>query len=53
MVGQAIPNEKKTFYQQVLKLGSNEASAKGMAKGLQIALQNECHTNCFYKVMGV
>jgi hypothetical protein len=27
--GQAIPNEKKkTFYQQVLKLGANEASAQ-------------------------
>jgi hypothetical protein len=28
--GQAIPNEKKNFYQQVLKLGTNEASAQGL-----------------------
>jgi hypothetical protein len=38
-MGQAIPNKKKTFYRQVLKLGANEASAQG----LQNALSNECH----------
>jgi hypothetical protein len=31
--GQAIPNEK-TFYQQVLKLGANEASAKMLQNAL-------------------
>jgi hypothetical protein len=33
-MGQAIPNEKKTFYQQVLKLGANEASAQGLQNAL-------------------
>ena len=32
-------SKEKTIYQQVLKLGANEASVKG----LQNALQNECH----------
>ena len=32
--GQAIPNEKKFFYQQVLKLGANEASAQGLQNAL-------------------
>jgi hypothetical protein len=30
-MGQAIPiDKKKTFYQPVLKLGANEASAQGL-----------------------
>jgi hypothetical protein len=37
---------KKTFYQQVLKLGANEASAQG----LQNALYNECHTKFLTKL---
>ena len=45
-MGQAIPNEKKTFYRQVLKLGANEASAQG----LQNVLQNECNTNFLTKL---
>ena len=39
-MGQGIPNEKKTFYRQVLKLDANEASDYGP----QNAVQNECHT---------
>ena len=37
---------RKTFYQQVLKLCANEASAKG----LQNALYNECHTKLLTKL---
>jgi hypothetical protein len=48
-MGQAIPHVKKNFYQQVLKLGANEASAQE----LQNALLNECHTKFFDKVMGI
>jgi hypothetical protein len=33
-MGQAIPNEKKTFYRQVLKLGANEASAQGLQNSI-------------------
>ena len=44
--GQPIPHDKKTFYQQVLKLHANEASAQG----LQNALYNECHTKFLTKL---
>jgi hypothetical protein len=40
-MGQAMPHEKTIYrYQQILKLGANEASAQG----LRNALYNECHT---------
>jgi hypothetical protein len=39
-MGQAIPHEKKYIYQQVLKLGANEASAQK----LHNALWYECQT---------
>jgi hypothetical protein len=43
-MGQCTPHNKK--YQQVLKLGANEASAQG----LQNAIQNVCHTKLLTKL---
>ena len=40
------PSFKKTIYQQVLKLGANEASAQG----LQNAIYNDCHTKFLTKL---
>jgi hypothetical protein len=37
---------KKTFYQQVLKLGAIEASAQGLQNGLY----NECNTKFLTKL---
>jgi hypothetical protein len=45
--GQVIPHEnEQTIYQQVLKLGANEASAQG----IQNATYNECHTQFLAKL---
>jgi hypothetical protein len=42
----ALPIIKKNIYQQILKLGANEASAKGY----QNTIWNECHTNFLMKL---